>query len=108
MTDARIRNILSVVILTVICIVVAAVLAAVNMLAEPKIEAAEAEKRAESLKIAMPDGEFNPDPDELKDGAPVTVRDWRIPTKEKATPVKSTVGNITRVSSTAREAVAWS
>ena len=75
MTDARKRNILSVVILTVICIVVAAVLAAVNMLAEPKIEAAEAEKRAESLKIAMPDGEFNPDPDELKDGAPETVKE---------------------------------
>ncbi len=33
---------------------------------------------------------------------------WRMPTKEKATPVKSTVGNITRVREAARAAVSWS
>ena len=33
---------------------------------------------------------------------------WRIPTKEKATPVNSTVGNITRVREAASSAVCGS
>ena len=74
MTPSRKRNILSVVILTVIAVVVAALLAGVNMLTRPIIDEADRLAVTESLKIAMPDGDFDPDPDALREDAPETVK----------------------------------
>lgn len=75
MSDSMKRNILSVVVLTVICAVVAALLAAVNMLTLPEIDKRNAEKVAESLKVVMPEGEFGSSSDPIKEGAPSTVRE---------------------------------
>lgn len=51
------RSIQSVVVLTVICIVISALLAAVNAVTFPIIEKAEAQKANEALLVVMPNGE---------------------------------------------------
>lgn len=64
----------AIIVLVSICAAVALLLAGVNLLTKPVIEAANAELVLQSLKTVMPDGEFNSTPDELKDGAPETVK----------------------------------
>ena len=64
----------SIAVLVAISFVVALLLAGVNMLTKPWIDEREARIKLESVKIVMPDGEFNVDPDELKPDAPETVK----------------------------------
>ena len=67
------KNLMPVIILTAICIIVAALLGAVNALTEPEIEERNEAAESASLSKAMPGGEFNSEPDKLKDGAPATI-----------------------------------
>ena len=70
----KMKNLLPTVVLVSICIVVAVLLGVVNMITAPVIEEADRAAVAESLKIAMPDGEFDSEPDELASDAPETVK----------------------------------
>lgn len=63
-----------IVILSVICIIVAALLGGVNYFTSKVIEERNNQAIIDSLKIAFPDGDFNPTPDELKGNAPATVK----------------------------------
>ena len=67
------KNIMPVLVLTVICIVVALALGAINLLTEPVITNRNDQAVQDSLEKVMPGGQFNSEPDELKDGAPETV-----------------------------------
>ena len=67
------KNIMPVVILTVICIAVALILGAVNLLTSPVITHRNDEAVLASLEKVMPDGEFPTEPDVLAEGAPETV-----------------------------------
>lgn len=67
------KNLMPVIVLTAICIIVAALLGAVNALTEPEIEERNEAAVSASLSKAMPGGEFNSEPDELKAGAPATI-----------------------------------
>ena len=60
------------VVLLIICLVSTVILAALNIITKPMIEAKEREKVAESLRIVMPGGEFG-DPEELGADAPESV-----------------------------------
>ena len=60
------------VVLLIICLVSTVILAALNIITKPMIEAKEREKVAESLRVVMPGGEFG-DTEELSDTAPDTV-----------------------------------
>ena len=62
-------------VLTVICIVVAALLASINIVTAPEIEGRRLKSIQESLHKVMPDGEFNKSSDELRDDVPVTVKE---------------------------------
>ena len=73
MSEKLKNNLKPTITLGAICIIVAALLALVNMLAGPKIKEAEMAAVKESLDLVMPDGEFDPEPDKLPDGAPDTV-----------------------------------
>ena len=64
----------SIIVLVTIALVVALLLAGVNMITKPFIEAEENRIKLESVKIVMPDGEFDVDPDELRPDAPETVK----------------------------------
>jgi len=66
------KNIMPVVVLVVICIVVAAILGIVNMITAPIIAEKNNEAIKESLGKVMPDGEFDPEPDPLRN-APETI-----------------------------------
>ena len=68
------ENLMPVAVLVSICIIVAALLGAVNMLTSPVIETASAEAIKESLSIVMPDGEFGSESDALREDAPDTVK----------------------------------
>ncbi len=68
------QNIMPAVVLTSICIIVAVLLAVVNMITKPFIDRAEFAAIEASLKEVMPDAEFDPQPDALADGAPETIR----------------------------------
>ena len=61
-------------VLGIICIIVAALLAAVNLITGPEIERRKAEAITASLTEVMPDGRFNTKPDELGDDAPKTIK----------------------------------
>ncbi len=67
------KNLMPVIILTAICIIVAALLGAVNALTEPEIEERNEAAISASLSKAMPGGQFNSEPDELEPGAPATI-----------------------------------
>ncbi len=67
------KNIKPTLVLGIICIVVALLLAGVNMITKPIIDAKASAAVKESLGIVMPDGEFNPEPDILPAGTPKTV-----------------------------------
>ena len=67
------KNLMPVIILTAICIIVAALLAAVNALTAPIIDDRNNAAINESLGKVMEGGKFNSEPDELKDGAPKTI-----------------------------------
>lgn len=69
------ENLKPLLVLTLICVVVAALLAAVNMITAPEIEARRLKEVQESLHRVMPDGEFNESPDELRSDAPDTVKE---------------------------------
>lgn len=66
------KNLLPVIVLSVICIVVAALLGIVNKFTAPVIEETERLAVQESLRVVMPSGEFS-DPETLPDDAPDTV-----------------------------------
>ena len=68
------KTLMPVVVLMSICLVVALLLAGVNMLTADRIKKANADKINQSFSIVMPDGEFNDTPDTLKEGAPETVK----------------------------------
>ena len=68
------KTYMPIIILVSICIVVAALLAGVNMITEQRIKNASAEKENESLSIVMPEGSFNDTPDTLREDAPDTVK----------------------------------
>lgn len=68
------KNIKPTLVLGAICIIVAALLAAVNLIAAPKIEANRIAEITKSLTEVMPEGEFAAEPDKLKDGAPETIK----------------------------------
>ncbi len=65
------KTILPVVVLTVICVVVAALLAVVNVFTAPTIEKAEEQKKYDAMRVVL-DGEFAP-ADELLEAAPKSV-----------------------------------
>ena len=67
------KNAAPVIVLTVICLIVAALLGATNMLTAPIIAEVEREKIASSLVEAFPGGSFG-DAKELPEDAPETVR----------------------------------
>ena len=66
--------IMPVAVLTVICVVVAALMGLVNSFTAPKIEADNIEAIKKSLSIVLPEGDFPPEPDELRDDAPDTIK----------------------------------
>jgi Na+-translocating ferredoxin:NAD+ oxidoreductase RnfG subunit len=61
-------------VLTVICVVVAALLAAINTVTGPMIEERKNQAIKESLLLVMPDGEFANESDVLRADAPKTVK----------------------------------
>ncbi|MBE6634676.1 MAG: hypothetical protein E7617_00560 [Ruminococcaceae bacterium] len=68
------KNLMPVAVLSVICIAVALLLGVANLITAPEIERRNNEAIFESLRIVIPDGEFNPEPDPLRDDAPETVK----------------------------------
>jgi hypothetical protein len=71
------EKLMPILVLTVICLIVALLLAGVHMLTKGIIDDANSAVITESLKTVMPDGDFgdNPVPDKLDDGAPETVKE---------------------------------
>lgn len=68
------KNMKPTLVLGAICVVVAALMALVNFVTGPEIERRRAEEITKSLTEVMPGGEFNVEPDELRDDAPKTVK----------------------------------
>ena len=68
------KNIMPVAVLTAICVIVAALIAAANLITAPIINDRNSAAISESLGAVMPGGQFNPEPDELKEGAPATIK----------------------------------
>ena len=68
------KNIMPVAVLTLICVIVAALLGAVNMLTAPVVTERNEAAVSASLGEVMQGGQFNSEPDELKPGAPSTVK----------------------------------
>ena len=66
------KNIVPIIVLSVVCIVVAALLGVINKLTSPIIEEKHRLAVQESLRIVMPTGEFA-DPEELSEDMPDTV-----------------------------------
>ena len=66
------QNIMPTAVLLIICLVSTVILALLNMLTAPVVEAAEKEAVAESLRVVLPGGEFG-DPEELGEDVPDTV-----------------------------------
>lgn len=66
------QNIMPTAVLLIICLVSTVILALLNMLTAPVVEAAEKEAIAESLRVVLPGGEFG-DPEELGEDVPDTV-----------------------------------
>lgn len=66
------KNLLPIIVLTSICLIVAALLGVTNMLTEKKIEQNKIDKISKSLEEVMPGGLFS-DPEEIPEGAPETV-----------------------------------
>lgn len=67
------KNLVPVIVLSVVCIVVAAVLGVINKFTSPIIEEKQRLAIQESLRIVMPTGEFA-DPEKLADDMPDTVQ----------------------------------
>ena len=67
------KNLMPIIVLTSICIIVAAILGLVNYITEPEIEERNEAAISASLSEAMPGGQFNSEPDKLKDNAPPTI-----------------------------------
>jgi len=65
------KTVLPVVVLTVICVVVAALLAVVNQFTYPTIEKAEEQKKYDAMRVVL-DGDFTPE-DALLENAPESV-----------------------------------
>lgn len=68
------KNMKPTLVLGIICIIVAALLAAVNLLTEPEIERRRLEEITKSLTDVMPNGKFGTEPDALREDAPETVK----------------------------------
>ena len=68
------KNMKPTLVLGIICIIVAALLAAVNLIAAPEIEANRIAEITKSLTDVMPEGEFASESDELRDDAPETIK----------------------------------
>ena len=71
----KFENIKPIVVLTLICVVVAALLAAINTVTGPIISDRQNQAVKESLLLVMPDGEFENESDELRADAPETVKE---------------------------------
>lgn len=67
------KNLMPIIVLTAICLVVAALLGAVNYFTAPKIAERNEQAILKSLEKAMPGGEFNAEPDLLPENAPETI-----------------------------------
>jgi Na+-translocating ferredoxin:NAD+ oxidoreductase RnfG subunit len=67
------KNLMPLAVLAIICLIVAALLAAVNVLTAPVIKHRNEEAILASLEEAMPGGEFNTEPDKLPADAPETI-----------------------------------
>lgn len=67
------KNLMPVIVLGVICLVVALLMGAVNMIAAPEIKARNDKAIADSLGKVMPDGEFDEKEDALRKDAPETI-----------------------------------
>ena len=67
------KNLMPIIVLTAICLVVAALLGAVNYFTAPVIQERNEKAILESLEKAMPDGEFDTTPDKLPKDAPKTI-----------------------------------
>ena len=67
------KNLKPVIVLTIICIAVGALLAGVNAITAPIIREKNEKAIAESLGKVMPEGQFNTDPDKLSENAPETI-----------------------------------
>ncbi len=67
------ENIKTVLVLSIICIVVAALMSAVNLLTEPVISDRNEKEIAESLGKVMPGGQFDNEPDTVGENAPETI-----------------------------------
>ena len=67
------KNILPIAVLSIICLVVAAMLAAVNLVTSEIVKDRNEKAILDSLCEAMPGGEFDTEPDELSPDAPKTV-----------------------------------
>lgn len=68
------KNMKPTLVLGAICIIVAALLAAVNLIADPIIKDRDAKAALASLTEVMPDGDFDTTPDTLRPDAPKTVK----------------------------------
>ncbi len=68
------KNIMPVAVLTVICVIVAALLGAVHMLTAPVVTERNEAAVSKSLGEVMQGGQFNSEPDALKNDAPSTVK----------------------------------
>ncbi len=68
------KNLMPAIVLTSICVITALLLALVNMFTAPVIEEANFAAMKASLKEVMPNGDFDPEPDELSENAPETVK----------------------------------
>ena len=68
------KNLMPIVVLSAICIVVALLLGVTNLITAPEIERRNNEAIFASLRLVIPEGEFNTEPDPLRAGAPETVK----------------------------------
>ena len=68
------KNMKPTLVLGAICIIVAALLAAVNLIADPIIKDRDAKAAIASLTEVMPEGDFDTTPDTLRPDAPKTVK----------------------------------
>ena len=68
------KSLMPVIVLTAICVAVAALLAATNLITAPIVKDRNDQAVSKSLAEVMVGGQFNSEPDTLKDGAPATVK----------------------------------
>lgn len=67
------KNLMPTIVLVIICLVTALLMGAVNLLTSPIINDRNDKAIRASLEKALPGGQFNTEPDELKENAPETI-----------------------------------